>query len=113
MNVKRYIFKVLFTNPDSLLASNRHLCAITANFFVQCGSNGGSFCKVRITADLFGAICRAFFLSLKFACFMIISRSLVKGFLTMVKISTQNHQNAHKFKYETSTSHESKASQLA
>ena len=44
---------------------------------------------------------------------MIISRSLVKGFLTKVKISTQNHQSAHKFKYEASTSYESKASQLA
>ena len=44
---------------------------------------------------------------------MIVSHCLVKGFLTKVKISTQNHQIAHKFKYETSTSHESKASQLA
>ena len=76
------------------------------------GSNGGSFCKLGITADLFGAICTTFFLSLKFTYFMIISRSLVKGFLTKVKISTQNHQSAQKFKYEASTSHESKASQL-
>jgi len=68
---------------------------------------------VGITADRFGAICRAFFLSLNFTCFMIISRSLVKGFLTKVKIGTQNHQSAHKFKYGTSTTHESKASQLA
>jgi len=44
---------------------------------------------------------------------MTISRSFIKGFLTKVKICTQNHQSAHKFKYETSTSHESKASQLA
>jgi len=44
---------------------------------------------------------------------MIISRSFVKGFLTKVKTGTQNHQSAHKFKYETATRHESKASQLA
>jgi len=44
---------------------------------------------------------------------MIISRSLVKVFLTKVKIGTQNHRSAHQFKYGTSTSHESKASQLA
>jgi len=44
---------------------------------------------------------------------MVISRSLVKGFLTKVKIGTQYHQSAHKFKYGTSTAHESKASQLA
>ena len=54
-----------------------------------------------------------FFLFLKFTCFVIISRSSVKGFRTKVKISTQNHQRAHKLKYGTSTSHESKASQLA
>jgi len=50
--------------------------------------NGGSFCKVGTTADLFGTICRAFFLSLKFTCFIIILLSLVKGFLTEVKITT-------------------------
>jgi len=44
---------------------------------------------------------------------MIILRSLLKDFLTKIKITTQNHQSAHKLKYETFTSHESKASQLA
>jgi len=44
---------------------------------------------------------------------MIPSRSLVNGFLTKVKIDTQNHQSAHKFKYGTSPTPESKASQLA
>jgi len=39
--------------------------------------------------------------------------SLVKGFLTKVEISTQNHQSAYKFKYGTSTSHGSKASKRA
>jgi len=39
--------------------------------------------------------------------------SLVKDFLTELKITTQNRQSAHKFKYETSTSHERKASPLA
>jgi len=68
---------------------------------------------VGITADLFGAIRRAFFLFLE-TCFIIILRSLVKDFLTEVKIiTTQNHQSAHKFKYGTSTSHESSESQLA
>jgi len=68
--------------------------------------NGGSFCEVGITADLFDTICTAFFLSLKFSFFIIILRSLVKDFLTEVKITTQKHQSAHKFKYGTSTSHE-------
>jgi len=67
---------------------------------------------VGITADLFGAICTARFFSLKFTCFMIISRSLVKGFLTKVKISTQTHQSEQKFKYETPKSPKRKASQL-
>jgi len=41
----------------------------------------------------------------KFTCFIIL-RS-VKHFLTEIKITTQNHQSAHKFKYGTSKSHES------
>jgi len=57
--------------------------------------NGGSFCKVRVTADRFGTTYTAFFLSSKFTCFIIILRSLVKDFLTEVKITTQNHQSAH------------------
>jgi len=68
---------------------------------------------VGITVDIFGAICRAIFLSLKFTCFIIILRSLVKDFHTEVKIKPLNHQLAHEFKYGTSTCHESKASQLA
>jgi len=43
---------------------------------------------------------------------MIIMRSLVKDFLTKVKIETQNHQSAYKFKYETFTNHKNKASEL-
>jgi len=68
--------------------------------------NGGSFCEVGTTADLFDTICTAFFRSFEFTCFFIILRSLVKDFLTEVKIPTQNHQSAHKFKYGTSTSPE-------
>jgi len=74
--------------------------------FLCSGNNGGSFCKVGITADLFDAICIAGFLFLKFTCFIIILLSVEKDFLTEVKITTQNHQIAHKFKYGTSTTHE-------
>jgi len=70
-------------------------------------NNGRSFCEVGISADLFGAICIDFFLSLKFTFFNIILRSLVKYFLTKMKITTHDHKSAHKFKYGASTSYES------
>jgi len=50
---------------------------------------------MEMTADLFGAICAAFFLSFKLTCLMIIMRSVVKDFLTKVKITSQNHQSEY------------------
>jgi len=66
-----------------------------------------------MAVDLFDAISGASFLSLKITCFIAIMRYLVKDFITKVNITTRNHQSAYQFKYETLTSHKSKASQLA
>jgi len=54
-----------------------------------CDNNGGSFCDVELTADLFGTICAAFFSPLKLSSVMIILLSLGKGFVTKVKITTK------------------------
>jgi len=68
------------------------------------------FCALILTIY---TICTAFFRSVKFTCVIIIFPSLVKDFLSDVKITTQNHQSDHKFKYAPSTSHARLASQLA
>ena len=73
---------------EKSLAPDPKYLAPVPNISTPLWDNGGSFCKVGITADLFDTFCTAFFRFLKFTCFIIILRFLVKDFLTEVKITT-------------------------